>query len=64
MLGFKANNEITYQYYPTRSSSGTRTSRFNAQSLRDEYGEDKFSKVFKTITADNWSEFEDLKSIE
>ena len=31
--------------------------------LRKEYGEDKFSKVFKTITADNGSEFEDLKSI-
>ena len=32
--------------------------------LREEYGEDKFSEVFKTITADNGSEFEDLKSIE
>jgi integrase, catalytic region len=32
--------------------------------LRKEYGEDKFSNVFKTITADNRSEFEDLKSIE
>ena len=31
--------------------------------LRKEYGEDKFSKVFKTITADNGSEFEDLKSL-
>ena len=32
--------------------------------LREEYGEDKFSEVFKTITADNGSEFEDLKSLE
>lgn len=32
--------------------------------LRDEYGEDKFSEVFKTITADNGSEFENLKSLE
>lgn len=32
--------------------------------LRKEYGEDKFSEVFKTITADNGGEFEDLKSIE
>mgnify|MGYP001018859951 CR=1 FL=1 len=32
--------------------------------LRKEYGEDKFYKVFKTITADNRSEFENLKSLE
>lgn len=32
--------------------------------LRKEYGEDKFSEVFKIITADNGSEFEDLKSLE
>lgn len=32
--------------------------------LREEYGEDKFSEVFKTITANNGSEFEDLKSLE
>lgn len=32
--------------------------------LRKEYGEDKFSEVFKTITADNGSEFEDLKNLE
>ena len=31
---------------------------------REEYGEDKFSEVFKTITAYNGSEFEDLKSLE
>ena len=32
--------------------------------LRKEYGEDKFSEVFKTITADNGSEFEVHKSLE
>ena len=34
------------------------------QVLREEYGEDNFSEVFKTITVDNRSEFEDLKSLE
>ena len=32
--------------------------------LRKEYGEKNFSKVFKTITADNGTEFENLKSLE
>lgn len=32
--------------------------------LREEYWEDTFSEVIKTITADNGSEFEDLKSLE
>lgn len=32
--------------------------------LREEYGEDKFFEVFKTITADNGGEFEDIKSLE
>lgn len=32
--------------------------------LREEYGEDKFFEVFKTITADNGSEFEDFKSLD
>lgn len=32
--------------------------------LRQEYGEKNFFKIFKTITADNGSEFENLKSIE
>lgn len=31
---------------------------------REEYGEDKFSEVFKTITAENVIEFENLKSLE
>lgn len=32
--------------------------------LREEYGKDKFFEVFKTIAADNRSEFEDFKSLE
>ena len=32
--------------------------------LREEYGEEKFSEVFKTITADNGPEFELLSAIE
>ncbi len=32
--------------------------------LRDEYGEEKFSEIFKTITADNGSEFETLSDLE
>lgn len=32
--------------------------------LRQGYGEKNFSKIFKTITADNGTEFENLKSIE
>lgn len=32
--------------------------------LRDEYGEEKFSEIFKTITADNGSEFETLSELE
>ena len=32
--------------------------------LREEYGEDKFKEVFKTITADNGSEFEGLSELE
>ena len=32
--------------------------------LREEYGEEEFSKVFKTITADNGGEFERLSEIE
>lgn len=31
---------------------------------REEYGEDKFLDVFKTITAENVIEFENLKSLE
>lgn len=32
--------------------------------LKDEYGQDKFSEGFKTITADNGCEFEALAEIE
>ena len=32
--------------------------------LREEYGEEHFSKVFKTITADNGPEFERLSELE
>ena len=32
--------------------------------LREEYGEEYFSDVFKSITADNGSEFAELSSIE
>lgn len=32
--------------------------------LREEYGEEKFAEIFKTITADNGSEFETLSELE
>jgi integrase core domain protein len=32
--------------------------------LKEKYGEDKFSDVFKTVTADNGSEFKVIKSLE
>lgn len=34
------------------------------ETLREEYGQEHFAKVFKTITADNGSEFESLSKIE
>lgn len=46
---------------PVKDSVSVKTAM---EVLRKEYGEDKFSKVFKTTTADNGSEFEILKSIE
>lgn len=46
---------------PVKDSVSVKTAM---EVLMKEYGEDKFYKVFKTITADNGSEFEDLKSLE
>ena len=55
----------TYYYIaikiPVKDSVSVKTA---IEVLRKEYGEDKFYKVFKTITAYNGSEFEILKSIE
>ena len=34
------------------------------ETLREEYGETKFSEIFKTITADNGNEFERLSELE
>ena len=34
------------------------------EGLREEYGEEKFTEIFKTITADNGSEFDTLSELE
>lgn len=46
---------------PVNNSVSVKTA---VEVLREEYGEDKSSEIFKTITADNGSESEDFKSLE
>ena len=62
---FTAVEKVTRQYIAIKIASRTSNSVETAiKQLREEYGDEHFHEVFKTMTADNGSDFETLSSIE